>query len=391
MEQVMTDIRKKDSRASSYTAHKAQVYTQEIILPEGILYNVMDAEDPAYYSAGFAPETSRTDQDGEEKGTDPRADQDGEEKKPAPGTEQGGEEEKPEAGTEQAGEEEKPESRDDRDREDKKPTPHTSGEEGLEHTQSQTIADNRDGAAKEPAISVSDLVIRYRSLASISIKNRLLSRKKNRKNEVFEALHGITFEVNKGEILGIVGKNGSGKSTLLRAIGGIFSPDVGSVDLHGNQVSLLSIGIGFQRMLSGRENIYLNAMLLGFSKEMVEEKMDEIIEFSELGSFIDKPVKTYSSGMYSKLAFSIAVILQTDILLVDEVLSVGDAHFRKKSFAKMKDLITDKDRTVVIVSHSLQTLSQLCTQVLWIHDGDMIELGPTEEVLKRYEDFMNSQ
>ncbi len=207
--------------------------------------------------------------------------------------------------------------------------------------------------------------------------------------EYYEAVKGVSFEVKRGQILGIVGKNGSGKSTLLRAIAGIFCPDEGQIDLHGNSVSLLSIGVGFRPSLTGRENIFLSGMLLGFSKEQIEEKIDEIIEFSELGDFIDRPVKSYSSGMHSKLAFSITAILETEVMLIDEVLSVGDAKFKKKSYAKMKSLITDRDRTVIIVSHSTETLEKLCDSILWIHEGEMKMIGPTEEVLPKYNEFMS--
>lgn len=193
----------------------------------------------------------------------------------------------------------------------------------------------------------------------------------------------------KGEILGIVGKNGSGKSTMLRAIAGIFSPDSGTIDLKGNSVSLLSIGVGFQPKLTGRENIVLSGMLLGFSEEQVRAKMDEIIEFANLGDFIDMPVKTYSSGMHSKLAFSITAILEADIMLIDEVLSVGDAKFKKKSYNKMKELISNEDRTVLIVSHSSETLKELCTSVLWLHEGEMKMIGKPEEVLPAYDEFMS--
>ena len=212
---------------------------------------------------------------------------------------------------------------------------------------------------------------------------------KKTKAEVYEAVRGVSFSVPKGEILGIVGKNGSGKSTMLRAIAGIFSPDQGSIDLHGNSVQLLSIGVGFQKKLTGRENILLSGMLLGFSEEQVRAKMDEIIEFANLGKFIDMPVKTYSSGMHSKLAFSITAILESDIMLIDEVLSVGDAKFKKKSFNKMKELISNDERTVLIVSHSSQTLRQLCTSVLWLHEGELRMIGKTEEVLEAYEEFMS--
>ena len=192
----------------------------------------------------------------------------------------------------------------------------------------------------------------------------------------------------KGEILGLIGKNGSGKSTMLRAIAGIFSPNSGTINLHGHSVSLLSIGVGFQKELSGRDNILLSGMLLGFSEEQIREHMDEIIQFSELGKFIDAPVRTYSSGMHSKLAFSITAVLETDIILIDEVLSVGDSRFKKKSYAKMKKLISDTNRTVVIVSHDMKTIRDLCSKVLWINDGEMVQYGDTETVLEAYDAFM---
>ena len=223
---------------------------------------------------------------------------------------------------------------------------------------------------EEYAIEVKNLKIRYRCLNKISIKKSLFHMKKSN-TEVFEALHGVSFNVKPGEIVGIIGKNGSGKSTMLRAIGGIFSADEGTIDLHGHSISLLSIGVGFQKKLTGRENILLSGMVLGFEEDYIIERMNDIIEFSELGEFIDRPVKTYSSGMYSKLAFAITAILETEIILIDEVLSVGDAKFKKKSFKKMKSLISGENRTVLIVSHSIDTLQKLCTRVIWLHDGKL--------------------
>ena len=239
------------------------------------------------------------------------------------------------------------------------------------------------------AISVKDVKIKYRCINKISLLKAIMNPKTFSKTEYFEAVKGVSFEVEKGKILGIVGKNGSGKSTLLRAIAGIFSPDEGDINLHGHTISLLSIGVGFQTMLSGRENIYLSGMLLGFSREQIDEKIDEIIEFSELGDFIERPVKTYSSGMHSKLAFSITAILETEIMLIDEVLSVGDARFKKKSYAKMKELINNSDRTVIIVSHSSDTLNRLCDNILWLHDGEIKMYGTTKEVLPKYDEFMS--
>lgn len=237
------------------------------------------------------------------------------------------------------------------------------------------------------AIEVKDLKITYKCVKSLSMRKSLFHLRKS-KLEVYEALRGISFEVKKGEIMGIVGKNGSGKSTLLRAIAGIFSADSGSIELESDSVSLLSIGVGFQKKLSGRENIILSGMLLGFSEQEVRYKMDEIIEFANLGKFIDMPVKTYSSGMYSKLAFSITAVLETDIMLIDEVLSVGDAKFKKKSYKKMQELIMDENRTVVIVSHSTETLEKLCTSLLWLHEGEIKMQGDTKTVLDAYNEFM---
>ncbi|MBR4178577.1 MAG: ABC transporter ATP-binding protein [Bacilli bacterium] len=239
------------------------------------------------------------------------------------------------------------------------------------------------------AITVSDLHVYYRDMNRFSLKKSGLKGKGSGK--LFKAVKGVSFEVPKGQILGITGKNGSGKSTLLRAISGIFSPDKGSVNLHGNTVSLLSIGVGFQKRLTGYENIFLSGLLLGFTKEQISEKLDEIIEFSELGEFIYKPVRSYSSGMYSKLAFSITAILETDIMLIDEVLSVGDIHFKEKSYNKMKELISDSDRTVIIVSHSTKTLVELCDKVIWLHEGLIKDEGNPETIMEQYEEFMREE
>ena len=237
------------------------------------------------------------------------------------------------------------------------------------------------------AIEVKDLVISYQNLKKTSIKKTLLHLKRQ-KPDRFVAVKGISFYVREGEILGIIGKNGSGKSTTLNALAGIFSPDSGSIDLNGHSISLLSIGVGFIREMTGRENITLSGMLLGFTEEQVKAKEQEIIDFAEIGELIDMPVRTYSSGMYSKLAFSITAILETDIMLIDEVLSVGDQKFKKKSYEKMKSLISNKDRTVVIVSHSIETLKQLCDTVMWMHEGQIKRIGDPDEVLDEYVAFM---
>ena len=241
---------------------------------------------------------------------------------------------------------------------------------------------------KEIAIEVSNLCVDYIPYKKTSIQKSLF-KKKEKRIDVIHAVQNLSFSLDKGEILGIVGKNGSGKSTLLRTIAGIFVPDSGSIDLKGHSVSLLSIGVGFTPEISGRENIILSGMLLGFDEKTIRDKMERIIEFSELGKFIDYPVRTYSSGMYSKLAFSITASLETDIILIDEVLSVGDERFQKKSYNKMKELISNKNRTVMIVSHNTDTLRKLCTKAMWINDGKMMSIGETQEVLSQYQHYMN--
>lgn len=236
------------------------------------------------------------------------------------------------------------------------------------------------------AIDVKDVSIHYRILNNISVQRSLFHKKQH--IDVFEAVRHVSFAVEEGGILGIVGRNGSGKSTLLRSIAGVFSPNTGMIDLKGHSVSLMALGVGFKENLTGRENIILSGMLLGFPEKEIEERSQEIIDFAEIGDFIDRPVRTYSSGMHSKLAFSITAMLESDIMLVDEVLSVGDERFRKKSLAKMQELIRDHRRTVIIVSHSIGMLRELCDRVMWLHDGEMREIGDTNMVLGHYLEFM---
>lgn len=241
---------------------------------------------------------------------------------------------------------------------------------------------------KEISLEVKDVHIVYKMMQKFSIQRNLIKRDAE-KAQVFEAVKGVSFEAEKGEIIGIIGKNGSGKSTLLRAIAGVFSPNEGYIDLKGNSVSLLSLGVGFKDSLTGRENIYLSGMLLGFTEKQIKEKEQSIVEFAEIGEFIDRPVKTYSSGMRSKLTFAITSCLETDIMLVDEVLSVGDERFKKKSLARMEELINNENRTVIIVSHSIETLEKHCTRVMWLNDGEIMEMGNPSEVLEHYKQFMN--
>ena len=233
----------------------------------------------------------------------------------------------------------------------------------------------------EIAISVNKLHIRYETVERRSVFNLF----RGGKRVVYvRALKKVSFEVPKGEIIGIIGSNGSGKSTLLRTIAGLMSPNMGSIDLHGNTIALLSLGTGFIPDLSGKDNIILSGLSMGFSEKEIREKYNAIAKFSELGDALERPVKTYSSGMYSKLAFSIAVTLRTDILLIDEVLSVGDLRFRKKSRAALEQLIQDKSRTVLIVSHNMAEIKNLCTRVLWLEQGRVHAFGDTAEVLDAY-------
>ena len=236
------------------------------------------------------------------------------------------------------------------------------------------------------ALSVKNLDIVYMPYHSMRVRN--LFGNTGTKLQPIRAIREMSFSVQKGEVIGIVGRNGSGKTTLLRAIAGIFDPDAGEINLYGNRVSLMALGVGFDPELSGRENIMLSGMMLGFSRKEIREHMDEIIAFSELSDFIDYPVRAYSSGMYSKLAFSITSFLETDIMLIDEVLSVGDIAFQDKSRNKMRELIAQRKHTVLLVSHNVGLLQDVCDRVIWMDAGSLRQFGRTDRVLKEYSDFM---
>lgn len=246
----------------------------------------------------------------------------------------------------------------------------------------------------ENILEVNNLYIDYKIIKSISYRKYLryvFKREPINKDEnikIFSAVRNVSFNLEKGKCLGIVGANGSGKSTILRAIADIYVPDKGTILKYSEKTALLSLGVGFQTRLSGRENIILSGLSLGFTKKEILDLSDAIIEFSELGEFIDKPVKTYSSGMYSKLAFSISVMLKCDLLLIDEVLSVGDMRFKQKSFNKLKQIIMDDNQSVIIVSHAEGTIKSLCDRVLWLDRGEVKMFGDTDEVLLEYKNFM---
>ena len=204
------------------------------------------------------------------------------------------------------------------------------------------------------------------------------------KYEEFWALKNVSFEVERGEVVGIIGHNGAGKSTLLKVISGILKPTGGSLEVHGNVVPMLELGSGFDHDLTGRENIFLNGSILGYSEKYLKEKYEQIVEFSELGKFIDVPIRNYSSGMLMRLAFSIATVVQPEILIVDEILAVGDAAFQEKSKARMLELMSG-GTTVLFVSHSLEQIREMCDRVIWLEHGQIKAIGATKEICDAYE------
>ena len=201
----------------------------------------------------------------------------------------------------------------------------------------------------------------------------------------FWALKDVSFEVEKGEVIGFIGSNGAGKSTMLKVIAGVMKPTTGKVTVNGNICPMIELGAGFDMELTARENIYLNGAVLGYSKDFIEQKFDEIVEFSELKEFLDVPVRNFSSGMTARLAFSIATVVDPEILIVDEILSVGDIAFQKKSEAKMKSMIGG-GTTVLFVSHSLAQIEKICNRVVWLDHGKVVKIGDAKEICQEYYD-----
>lgn len=255
-----------------------------------------------------------------------------------------------------------------------------------------------------PIIKVNDLSKRYRIGAkeryltfrdaivdgiSAPLKNLGKLRKltefkaSNDEEDVIWALKDVSFEVNEGEVLGIIGRNGAGKSTLLKILSRVTEPTSGSIEIHGRLSSLLEVGTGFHPELTGRENIFLNGAILGMRKWEIEKKFDEIVSFSEIGKFIDTPVKRYSSGMYVRLAFAVAAHLEPEILVVDEVLAVGDIPFQKKCLGKMSE-VAKGGRTVIFVSHNMEAIQRLCTRAILLHEGTVVMEGSTDNVITKY-------
>jgi len=216
-----------------------------------------------------------------------------------------------------------------------------------------------------------------------TLKEKLVFWKSNSKNDEFVALKNINLQIKKGETVGLIGVNGSGKSTLLKLMTKIIYPTNGKIITHGKLTSLLELGAGFHQDFTGRENIYFNASIFGLTKKEIDNRLEEIIEFSELGEFIDNPVRTYSSGMYMRLAFSIAINVDAEILLIDEILAVGDQHFQEKCFKKLHEL-KDSDKTIIIVSHNLEQIEDLCTRAIWIYNGEVELDDSPDKVVPKY-------
>ncbi len=205
-----------------------------------------------------------------------------------------------------------------------------------------------------------------------------------RQKEYFWALRGLNFSVQRGEVIGLIGPNGSGKSTLLKILSRITPPTKGEVIIRGRVASVLEVGTGFHPELTGRENIYLNGAILGMRKKDIDRKFTQIVEFSEVEKFIDMPVKYYSSGMYTRIAFAVVAFLENDILFIDEVLAVGDLKFQKKSLAKMKALVSDGQRTIIFVSHNMDMIRQIASRCIFLKAGRIAGFGPTDEIVAQY-------
>ena len=228
-----------------------------------------------------------------------------------------------------------------------------------------------------------DFKLYYDKAHTLKEKILFFSKKNRDKNDILHVLKDINLEIKKGETVALIGTNGSGKSTLLKLMTKIIYPNKGTITTNGKLTSLLELGAGFHEDFTGRENIYFNASIFGLTRTEIDKKIDEIIEFSELGDFIDNPVRTYSSGMYMRLAFSVAINVQAEIILIDEILAVGDQHFQDKCFKKLMEL-KEAGKTIVIVTHSMQQVKQICDRAIWLYKGEVRMDGSVSKVLDEY-------
>lgn len=240
------------------------------------------------------------------------------------------------------------------------------------------------------AVSVQDLGITYKTSIDKkpTLKARLKTLGRGRKyTRLVNAVDGVNLDIHYGTVLGVIGSNGAGKSTLMRVISGIIPPTSGRVDVYGSVSTLLALGVGFNPSMTGRENVYLGGLAAGMSEDEIDENFEAIAEFSELGESIDAPMRTYSSGMFARLAFSVAAVVEPDILIIDEALSTGDAKFKEKSLNRIKEL-RSADRALILVSHALATIEDVCNEVLWLNKGKVMARGNPTEIIAEYRKFM---
>lgn len=241
------------------------------------------------------------------------------------------------------------------------------------------------------AVSIKELGLTYKTSIEKkpTIKARIKTLGRGKKHtRIVRAVDGISFDIHYGSVLGVIGSNGAGKSTLMRVISGIIPPSEGRVDVYGSVSTLLALGVGFNPSMTGRENVYLGGLAAGMTEAEIDENFEAIADFSELGESIDAPMRTYSSGMYARLAFSVAAIVEPDILIIDEALSTGDAKFKEKSLNRVKEL-RSADRALILVSHALATIEDVCNEVIWLNKGKLMARGNPAEVIAEYQKFMN--
>ena len=241
----------------------------------------------------------------------------------------------------------------------------------------------------EVAVSVRNLGLTYTT--AIDRRPTLKARLKSlggKQTRTIRALDDVNLDIEYGQVLGVIGTNGAGKSSLMRVIAGILPPSQGRVEVYGSVSTLLALGVGFNPAMSGRDNVFLGGLAAGMSRDQIEEHFDEIADFSELGEAIDSPMRTYSSGMYARLAFSVAATVRPDILIVDEALSTGDAKFKEKSFNRIKELRSD-ERALILVSHAMGTLREVCNDIAWLHKGKLVQRGEPNIVIDAYQEFLH--